>query len=144
MDLRCWNCGILGHKTQTCPRWGPRCPGPGKTSQDYAEEAQRIHDLIAGDLLREHLGHGHDGDEGGAVDQRPARGLGRATREARARAYACPLLMCLASVGDPCRSRKGTATVAHKARYTLSEEGEDDRSVDWEGSVDALEDAAPA
>jgi len=55
--VRCRNCGLLGHKTQVCPRYGPWYPEPGKTKEDYAKEAERIANLVAADVIAEHEGH---------------------------------------------------------------------------------------
>ena len=55
--MRCRNCGLLGHKTQTCPRYGPWYPEPGKTKEDYAKDAERIANLVAADVIAEHEGH---------------------------------------------------------------------------------------
>ena len=51
---RCYNCGLPGHQTQACPRHGPRYPAPGKTAADYVEQAERVRNLIAQDIVNEH------------------------------------------------------------------------------------------
>ena len=52
--LRCNNCGTLGHLPRTCPNYGWYFPAPGKSREDYVEDRQRVQDLIAGDIIREH------------------------------------------------------------------------------------------
>ncbi len=52
--LRCNNCGTLGHLPRSCPNYGWYFPAPGKSREDYAEDRQRVQDLIAGDIIREH------------------------------------------------------------------------------------------
>jgi hypothetical protein len=54
--MRCRNCGLLGHRTQVCPRYGPWYPEPGKTKEDYEKEATRIAQLVAADVIAEHEG----------------------------------------------------------------------------------------
>ena len=63
MTIRCYNCGRVGHKTQVCPSYGPYYPEPGKTSQDYGEETQRIANLFARDIITEHEGVDIEGSE---------------------------------------------------------------------------------
>jgi hypothetical protein len=52
--LRCNNCGELGHLPRVCPNYGWYYPAPGKTRLDYEQDRQRVQDLIAGDIIREH------------------------------------------------------------------------------------------
>lgn len=52
--LRCNNCGTLGHLPRSCPNYGWYFPAPGKVREDYAEDRQRVLDLIAADIIREH------------------------------------------------------------------------------------------
>ena len=56
--MRCRNCGLM-HKTQHCPSFGPAYPAPGKTFADYLDEYERIQNLVAGDVLKEHYNHDH-------------------------------------------------------------------------------------
>lgn len=58
---RCRNCGDPDHLTRYCKAYGPWFPEPGKQSLDYAAEAERIQNLIAGDILAEHA-HSHGGE----------------------------------------------------------------------------------
>lgn len=56
--IRCYNCGEEGHRTQQCKEYGPYFPEPGKSSQDYGDQSQRIADLFAEDIITEHrAGH---------------------------------------------------------------------------------------
>lgn len=55
-QMRCRNCGTLGHKTQVCPRYGPWYPEPGKTRADYTKLAEKIVQLVAKDIMAEHEG----------------------------------------------------------------------------------------
>lgn len=52
--IRCYNCGVVGHKTQVCPSYGPRYPEPGKTRLDYGDLEKQIANLFAADIIREH------------------------------------------------------------------------------------------
>jgi hypothetical protein len=52
--VRCRNCGALEHRTQDCAEHGPWFPEEGKTAADYAEQAQKISDLVAADIIAEH------------------------------------------------------------------------------------------
>src|SRR5678815_4340363 len=71
--IRCYNCGLIGHKTQFCPHYGPRYPEPGKTSQDYGDEAQHIANLFAADIIREHEGLDLDDGEEVGLRRQPAK-----------------------------------------------------------------------
>jgi predicted RNA-binding Zn-ribbon protein involved in translation (DUF1610 family) len=128
--LRCHNCGLEGHRTQHCAKYGPRYPAPGKTSQDYSDEAQRIANLFAADIIREHEGHSHDGYE--FVDdasslmetrQQPKQRK-RAEVEVLARKHTCP--MCGSEPELTCRTRDGLRTQAHRARRDLITTGAED------------------
>lgn len=54
--MRCRNCGLLGHRTQMCPSYGPWYPAPGKTKDDYEKLRIKIANLIAADVIAEHEG----------------------------------------------------------------------------------------
>ena len=113
-QLRCYNCGLPGHKTQICPRYGPRYPEPGKTVTDYAEENQRILNLFAADIVEEH-------DEGDMLT-RPRR-IGPRTpgdKEAHLRQFYCTY--CGAQPGRRCQTKAGQAGAAHLARANASKE----------------------
>ena len=71
--MRCRNCGLLGHKTQHCPSFGPAYPEPGKTFADYADEYVRIQNLVAADVLAEHYGDDHDHLNDVFVEEEPLR-----------------------------------------------------------------------
>lgn len=111
MILRCYNCGIQLHKTQNCPSYGPRYPAPGKTSQDYADEANRIMALFAADILAEHQ-HEENSDE---KDLSHLTTLKLTSREKAAREFACGT--CGAEVGKHCRTKGGKRCSCHKDRY---------------------------
>lgn len=106
---RCRNCGLM-HRTQNCPSYGPMFPAPGKNKTDYIKEHQKIQDLLAGDILREHYGHDHDDD------QVPSRGHGPATKEPELTYQSVTCGVCGADPGDPCHSKGGLKCKSHKAR----------------------------
>lgn len=60
MPERCYNCGIPGHLTQNCARYGPKYPAPGKTSADYVELNQQIMNKVAQDIIVEHMDHAEE------------------------------------------------------------------------------------
>jgi hypothetical protein len=113
--LRCYNCGLIGHKTQFCPSFGPRYPGPGKTATDYTEEAAKISQLFAADILAE---HSHEEvNEGPVLEPPKRRGPLPSIMEENFRIYECSY--CKAEKGDPCRSRSGQVCRAHGVRKDL-------------------------
>jgi len=114
MIIRCYNCGLQGHKTQHCPSYGPRYPAPGKTGQDYGEEADRIMRLFAADIVAEHSEVNEDADD---LDQPGALKL--RNKEAAARKLVCPT--CKAEVGTRCFTSGGLPTSCHKSRRRLAE-----------------------
>ena len=60
---RCRNCGDARHLTQECVTDGPWFPAEGKTRADYAQEEQRISQLVAVDIIHEHeQDHEHRAD----------------------------------------------------------------------------------
>lgn len=112
--LRCYNCGNLGHKTQFCPRFGPRYPEPGKTSQDYGDEAQRIANLFAADIVAEHEDHG-EGDPVLSRKRRVSSGAPPSELELRYRQFPCEY--CGAKVGDACTAKStGQPVGSHSPR----------------------------
>ncbi len=114
--LRCYNCGLIGHRTQNCPSFGPRYPAPGKIPIDYAEETAKISQLFAADILAEH-DHG-ELDEGPVL--RPNhKGVARPASEQEQRYREAPCSYCRAVEGDPCRSKSGEACASHSARKDL-------------------------
>jgi hypothetical protein len=115
MIIRCYNCGLQGHKTQHCPSYGPRYPAPGKTGQDYGDEANRIMKLFAADILAEHS----EVDEDEELDPSRRGALKLGSREAAARKFKCDT--CGAEVGARCHTTGGRPTACHKARYRLIE-----------------------
>lgn len=118
---RCYNCGLPGHLTQYCPSYGPRFPAPGKSSQDYGDETQRISNLIAGDIVQQHEERHQD-------DEQPGPGWGSKSRasekEMDRRSHRCPT--CGASVGERCISKVGKPiNNVHVARSRLVEDPSD-------------------
>lgn len=109
MIVRCYNCGLQGHKTQHCPSYGPRYPAPGKTKEDYAAEASRIMALFAADILAE-----HEPDEDADIRD-PVR-IKMSSREEAARKFACDT--CGAEVGKACHTKGGKRCGCHKDRYS--------------------------
>lgn len=107
--LRCNNCGILGHLPRACPNYGWYYPAPGKTREDYAEDRQRVLDLIAGDIIREHEPHEDDLDLIVFQSARPTQ-----EQKDRARKITCP--RCQRGPGEKCRTDAGKDTELHKAR----------------------------
>ena len=120
---RCRNCGIMGHHTQHCPRYGPWYPEPGKTRQDYAKLAERITTLVAGDILAEHEGHDHEPEYVTPVSRggRP-RGTGRQPTEQDTEALGRHCTWCLAPRGQWCTTQAGReAEKLHRVRYIVEE-----------------------
>lgn len=110
---RCYNCGLQGHQTQVCPRYGPRYPEPGKSSQDYGAEVQRIMDLIAADIVAEHTADHEDLHV--EVKRRGRSGPPMSEREREARTRRCT--DCGVGVNEPCLSASGKlARQAHVSR----------------------------
>ena len=107
---RCRNCG-LKHMTQTCPSYGPWFPAPGKTSQDYGDEAQRIANLVAADIIAEHEGRDDD-DEIVRVSGKNNPHI--SDEERRYRTVEC--LKCNAKVGEACLSVNGREVRTHVYR----------------------------
>lgn len=115
---RCYNCGVPGHQTQVCPRYGPRCPEPGKAFADYAKEHERIMDLVAADILAEHLGHNYEErDEvvpDASIEKREPSRPKVALRN-QIRSVTCPT--CNAQPGQSCRSKNGKRlSDSHRSR----------------------------
>lgn len=116
---RCYNCGVPGHQTQACPRYGPRYPEPGKTHLDYAQQAQEIMNKVAADILAEHLGVGEQ-DEVHLEDTRTIRRRAARTKPPldyikAIRTVPCPV--CDAVAGRACRSKTGKrVSDSHKDR----------------------------
>lgn len=106
--MRCRNCGILDHRTQACPRYGPWYPEPGKSRADYSEVADEIGRLVARDILHEH-------DE--SLDDVPIRKPTLAL-EALARLYPCK--SCGQGPGEMCKQRSGKLVErCHNPRHEL-------------------------
>jgi len=118
---RCRNCGILDHKTQHCPRYGPWFPEPGKERTDYAELAELITELVARDVLAEHAVDHDESLAGRERDELPKL-KANASLETLARQYKCK--RCAAEPGQPCIQRGGTASErSHRPRFELVEYG---------------------
>lgn len=111
MILRCYNCGIQGHKTQHCPSYGPRYPAPGKTTADYEGEKARILRLFAADILAEH--EPNESDYDGLPSRLGARKY--SARELAARQFPCRT--CGSPVGQACRTKAGKQCACHRDRY---------------------------
>jgi len=113
--IRCYNCGLIGHKTQFCPSYGPRYPEPGKTSQDYGDEAQRIANLFAADIIREHEGLDLDDGEEVGLRRQPAKPAPRnwriSDRELAMRTFTCEF--CQAPPSQRCEN----STKSHRSRF---------------------------
>lgn len=112
--IRCYNCGLEGHRTENCPRFGPYWPEPGKTLEDYAELKQIISNKIASDIISEHEEH----DEGEVLAPKkkgePA-GKPPGVLELRYRKYNCGF--CGAPIGTACISKStGSPAHAHSSR----------------------------
>jgi hypothetical protein len=105
--IRCYNCGLEGHRTQVCPSYGPWYPEPGKDKGDYADKAQHIANLFAADIIRE---HGGDDDEP-ITDLEVSRG-NLTTTELEQIVLKYPCTLCKVEPGQRCRSSK-----SHKNRY---------------------------
>lgn len=106
---RCYNCGVSGHQTQVCPRYGPRYPEPGKSTEDYAELAQQIMNQVAADILLEHA-NVEERDEVAAAEIRPPRKQRPKPRPPIEQIHAvrevtCP--SCGSLPGKACRSKDG-------------------------------------
>lgn len=131
---RCRNCGILAHKTQHCPRYGPWYPEPGKTRADYKALDDEITDKVAADILAEHEGHDHEPEYVTPVSRggRPQKVREPTTGEAEALTRHCT--HCLAPSGQHCTTSAGrVAENLHRARYSKEEE---------HGHVQSVESAA--
>jgi hypothetical protein len=111
---RCRNCGNPAHKTQHCPRFGPWYPEPGKSRMDYADLADQISRLVAADILAEHEGHSHDGEED--IPYLPRVGTVHISdEEEQDRVNLCPI--CEAKPGEACATVSGKAARrSHRAR----------------------------
>lgn len=107
--IRCNNCGGLGHKPQRCPNYGFYYPAPGKTRDDYAQDRQRVQDLFAADIIREHEVHEDDDALYVFMGARPGP-----ARKAQALQLLCT--RCHQGPGQRCVSAKGTFCEPHKAR----------------------------
>lgn len=114
--MRCRNCGTMGHKTQHCPRFGPWYPEPGKSKADYAELEEAISAKVAADILAEHEGHSHDGDEDLSMATVKSAVGAMDPQERMAQTYDCTT--CGAVSGYSCSSATGrTSKRSHKSRY---------------------------
>jgi hypothetical protein len=118
--LRCYNCGLIGHRTQSCARYGPRFPEPGKTFQDYTSERERIANLFASDIIADHQSHTVDEDEDTYVPP-PAPPAGERPEpppsklELAHRNFTCDY--CKAEPGRRCVNRHGVlVNLAHSSR----------------------------
>lgn len=105
--LRCNNCGVLGHLPRACPNYGWYYPAPGKTRLDYIQDRQRVQDLIAADIIRE-----HEVDE--ADDQVFEWARPSVEEKEKARQRVCP--RCGRGPGLKCVTGAGKDTELHKAR----------------------------
>jgi len=109
--IRCYNCGLEGHKTQVCPSYGPHYPEPGKTREDYKELSQRIANRFAADIIQEHEVH-----EDGIIPKKPPKYAnvrpGTSDRERILRSFVCGF--CGAEPGAKCTSVNGKS---HKNRW---------------------------
>lgn len=115
--IRCNNCGTLGHFPKHCPNYGFYYPAPGKTREDYEEDRQRVQDLFAADIIREHEPH-EDDDYAYVFDG------ARLTAEEKARLMevGCPL--CQVEPGQRCVTEAGKyAADPHKARVKALDPG---------------------
>lgn len=119
--MRCRNCGILDHKTQHCPRYGPWYPEPGKQREDYVELANLITELVARDVLAEHMVDHDENLAGRERDELPPL-KGSTSLEQLARQYKCK--SCGAEPEQPCTQRGGKVSErSHRPRYNLVEYG---------------------
>lgn len=119
--MRCRNCGILDHRTQHCPRYGPWFPAPGKERADYEELANLITELVARDVLAEHAVD-HDENLAGREREQLPKLKSNASLETLAREYRCK--GCKAEPGEPCKKRGGESSErSHRSRYNLVEYG---------------------
>lgn len=119
--MRCRNCGILDHRTQHCPRYGPWFPEPGKQREDYAELASLITELVARDVLAEHA-LDHDENLAGREREDLPPLKGSVSLEQLARQYKCK--RCAAEPGEQCKQRGGTLSDrSHRPRYERVEYG---------------------
>lgn len=119
---RCRNCGILDHKTQHCPRYGPWYPEPGKTREDYAALADEITEKVAQDILAEHEGHDHE-DPTYSVRSlgRPSSTKRISVQDREALTRACEA--CQAPQGQWCTTSAGRqADRLHKGRFIGEEQ----------------------
>lgn len=121
---RCRNCGILDHKTQHCPRYGPWYPEPGKTRADYAELAAEITEKVAQDILAEHEAHEHaEAVEPLSRGGRP-RTRGTSAHDVEALTRHCPNPSCLAPPEQWCTTQTGRqAERLHQVRFKEEEHG---------------------
>jgi hypothetical protein len=111
---RCYNCGGVGHLTQYCPHYGPKFPAPGKTAQDYGDQAQKIANLFARDIISEHEADHVDEGEVLSPKQHPPRDTQVSLLEKYRRQYTCG--RCGAVPGTPCVTLNGRPTGSHNDR----------------------------
>ena len=131
---RCYNCGVPGHQTQVCPRYGPRFPEPGKSAEDYVELAQEIMNKVAADILLDHvLG---EQDEVHLEDSRTTRRRAARTKPPldyikAIRTVPCPV--CDAVAGRACRSKAGKrVSDSHRDREDVYLAAERDRGLPFQ------------
>lgn len=100
---------MLGHLPRSCPNYGWYFPAPGKSREDYAEDRQRVQDLIAGDIIAEHTVDEADDEVIVFQGARPT-----AQQKAEALQRKCP--RCHEEAGNRCKTSAGDFTEVHKAR----------------------------
>lgn len=108
--IRCNNCGTLGHLPRSCPNYGWYFPAPGKTREDYAEDYQRVQDLIAADIIAEHAVDEDDDHLHLFAGARPGP-------EKKAKALQLRCDRCGQGPGERCLSGRGTECEPHKVRF---------------------------
>ena len=99
----------MGHLPRACPNYGWYYPAPGKTRLDYAEDRQRVQDLIAADIISEHEPDETVGDDIVFQSARPT-----ALQKEQALERKCT--RCEQPPGEKCKTVAGDFTELHKAR----------------------------